>query len=293
MKKLINDNKPNHFLLFKPKKLHRKPFIISSPHSGEYLNKYLYNKVNIEKEAYLSMNDMYINDISIFMKDIGATILQSNVSRIMIDLNRAVNEIDPSYINNPPRELEFNLSDKVKAGIGLIPTRNSRGKEIYKSKLSWEDIEYKIKNYYLPWHEMLREEIDSLYKKFGTVFILDLHSMPSEFGYNNVTDFIIGNDFDNSSTKLSRKILSGIIKSYGYEVSSNNPYSGGYITKNYCSKYKNIQCIQLEVKRDLYMNERNFKKKGNFKTFSLDLKNIINKFSNEINCDKKTALAAE
>ncbi len=293
MNKLINDNKSHHFLLFKPRKSLQKSFIVTSAHSGDYLTKYLYDKVNKDKKAYLSMNDMFINDISILMKDIGVTILQSDISRIVIDLNRSVDEIDPFYISNPPR-IKFNLSDKAKAGIGLIPTRNTNGKAIYESKLLWDDVEYRIENYYLPWHGKLRKEINSLHKEFGKVFVLDLHSMPSELGYkNDVKDFVIGNYFDRSSSKLSKKILSEIIESYGYKCSFNEPYSGGYITKNYFNKYKNIQCIQLEIRRDLYMNEENLEKKENFESFSSDLKNIVRKFSNAIEYSKEITHAAE
>tara|TARA_B100001113_G_C21050972_1_gene596734 strand:- start:259 stop:1143 length:885 start_codon:yes stop_codon:yes gene_type:complete len=294
MIKLINHNKHNHFSLIKPKKTERIPFIISSPHSGEMLTKYLYDKAVVNKKAYLSMKDMYINDISSLMKDTGVTILQSNISRIVIDLNRDINEIDPYYISNPPKNIKFNISDKVKSGIGLIFTKNTAGKEIYDKKVTWKDIEHKINNYYLPWHNILRKEIDKLYKEFGRVFILDLHSMPSESGYtNNISEIVIGNDFNKSCSKLSVKILSNIINSSGYKVSINDPYSGGHITKKYHSREKNIQCIQLEIRRDLYMNEENFEKKLKFQSFALNLKNIIKEFINEINSREEKKLAAE
>ena len=77
-----------------------------------------------------------------------------------------------------------------------------------------------------------------------------MHSIyASETIYNNqLADFVIGNNFGKSSWMI-QKILSSVIKSYGYSVAINDPYPGGYITKNYSSIDKNIQCIQLEIKK--------------------------------------------
>ena len=121
-----------------------------------------------------------------------------------------------------------------------------------------------------------------------------MHSMPSETIYSNkLADFVIGNNFGKSSSEASIKILSNLIKSYGYSVSIKYPYSGGFITKNYSSIDKNIQCIQLEIKKSLYMNEKDFYKNENFEKFSMNLKQIIYKFFNEFDQKMNINLAAE
>jgi len=121
-----------------------------------------------------------------------------------------------------------------------------------------------------------------------------MHSMPSDTIYNNkLADFVIGNNFGNSSSALSKNILSRLIKSNGYTVSINDPYPGGYITKNYSSIDKNIQCIQLEIKKSLYMNEKNFTKNQNFDDFSLMLKQIISNFFYELDQRGNLEYAAE
>ena len=84
-----------------------------------------------------------------------------------------------------------------------------------------------------------------------------------------------------------------MIKSYGYSVSINNPYPGGYITKNYSSIDKNIQCIQLEIKKSLYMNEKDFNKNDNFVEFSTNLEQILCNFFDEFDQKIDINLAAE
>ena len=293
MTNLIND-KANFFTHLKCNKELDKPLIISSPHSGILLDSDLLDKRNKDIHSFDSMQDMYVNELSNGLEKFGFTVLQSNISRIVIDLNRNINEINPKVIKNLPPNIEVNLSDKVRAGIGLIAMKDASGKNIYDKKLDWLEVKSRIDNYYIPWHKALKNEISMFLNKFKRALIIDMHSMPSEKIYNNkLADFVIGNNFGNSSSELSIKILSSLIKSYGYSVSINNPYPGGYITKNYSSIDKNIQCIQLEIKKSLYMNEKDFNKNENFEQFSKNLKQIIYKFFNEFDKKIDINLAAE
>ena len=293
MNNLIN-NKSNFFKYLRSKKALDKPLIISSPHSGVLLDDNLLAKRNSDTYSFDSMQDMYVNELSYGLNEFGFTVLQSNISRIVIDLNRDINEINPKMIKNLPSDIEINFSDKVKGGIGLIAMKDASGNNIYDKKIDWLEVKSRIDNYYLPWHKALKNEINILLDKFKRVLIIDMHSMPSETIYSNkLADFVIGNNFGKSSSEASIKILSNLIKSYGYSVSINNPYSGGFITKNYSSIDKNIQCIQLEIKKSLYMNEKDFNKNENFEQFSKNLKQIIYKFFNEFDKKIDINLAAE
>tara|TARA_B100001778_G_C18500041_1_gene589233 strand:- start:112 stop:996 length:885 start_codon:yes stop_codon:yes gene_type:complete len=294
MSKIINDNKDDYFLLLKPKSKIKKPLIITSPHAGLSLNHYLLKERDSDNAQLDSMQDMHINDLCKGMEESGFTVLQSNISRLVIDLNRDIKEIDPRKVNGAPISINYNLSDKVRGGIGLIPDINSSGKKIYKEKLLWSEVKYRINNYYLPWHSILKTELDDIKKEFGRVFILDLHSMPAETFYGNkLADFVIGNNFDKSSSSYSKIVLSEIIKSYGYSVSHNDPYSGGYITKTYSSLGNSIQCMQIEIKKSLYMDEKNFMVKDNFDDFADNLKNIIRDFFVEFDSKNIKKFAAE
>lgn len=293
MTNLIND-KANFFTFLESNKEFEKPLIISSPHSGTLIDKNLSAKRNNDIYSFDSMQDMYVNEFSSGLDKCGFTVLQSNISRVVIDLNRNINEIDSKIIKNLPSDIEINLSDKVRAGIGLITTKDASGNKIYDEKLDWMEVRDRINNYYLPWHNALKIAVKNLSTKFKRVLIIDMHSMPSETIYNNqLADFVIGNNFGKSSSDTAQKILSRVIESYGHSVSINDPYPGGYITKNYSSTDENIHCIQLEIKKSLYMNEKNFTKNDNFDEFSLNLKKIISKFFNEFDQKIDIDYAAE
>ena len=293
MNNLISD-KAKFFTFLESNKEFEKPLIISSPHSGTLIDKNLSAKRNNDIYSFDSMQDMYVNEFSSGLDKCGFTVLQSNISRVVIDLNRNINEIDSKIIKNLPSDIEINLSDKVRAGIGLITTKDASGNKIYDEKLDWMEVRDRINNYYLPWHNALKIAVKNLSTKFKRVLIIDMHSMPSETIYNNqLADFVIGNNFGKSSSDTAQKILSRVIESYGHSVSINDPYPGGYITKNYSSTDENIQCIQLEIKKSLYMNEKNFTKNDYFDEFSLNLKQIISKFFNEFDQKIDIDYAAE
>ena len=293
MNNLISD-KAKFFTFLESNKEFEKPLIISSPHSGTLIDKNLSAKRNNDIYSFDSMQDMYVNEFSSGLDKCGFTVLQSNISRVVIDLNRNINEIDSKIIKNLPSDIEINLSDKVRAGIGLITTKDASGNKIYDEKLDWMEVRDRINNYYLPWHNALKIAVKNLSTKFKRVLIIDMHSMPSETIYNNqLADFVIGNNFGKSSSDTAQKILSRVIESYGHSVSINDPYPGGYITKNYSSTDENIHCIQLEIKKSLYMNEKNFTKNDHFDEFSLNLKQMISKFFNEFDQKIDIDYAAE
>ena len=58
---------------------------------------------------------------------------------------------------------------------------------------------------------------------------------------------------------VSSNILQKIFESYGYKVSINNPFEGGFITKYYGRPVNRINVIQIEVNKKLYLLEENFK----------------------------------
>tara|TARA_B100001540_G_C15754960_1_gene618917 strand:+ start:99 stop:983 length:885 start_codon:yes stop_codon:yes gene_type:complete len=294
MNTLINANESNYFSLLKPRKSIQKPFIITSSHSGTLFPHSFNPCKEINAKVYMSMQDMFVNDLSLNMNELGITVLQSNISRLVIDLNRNITEIDPKEIINVPKGFDFDVSSKTRSGIGLVPTNDSLGNKIYNSKISWGEVEKRIKKFYSPWHHILKKEIDKLYTKFGYVFVIDLHSMPSkDINGKDLENFVIGNNFDKTSTSSSRIKLSRFIKEKGYSFSFNYPYTGGFICNKYSLLEKNIECIQIEISKKLYMSEEKIEKNENFYNFKDDLNYIIDSFKRDFEAKRSHNLAAE
>jgi len=294
MNKSKNNNSLDYFKLLKPENNKKKPIIVSSPHSGTYIPSKLSKNKSITSNDNMNIQDMFVNDLSYNFNKYGITVLQTIISRLVIDLNRNINEIDPNIIINLPSNVNFEISEKTRAGIGLILTKDINGKEIYPNGIEWREIKNRINLFYDPWHKILRNEIEEISKQFGCAFLIDLHSMPSEQVYGiKLPDFVIGNVFNTSSDKIVSEELKNLINKNGYSCSFNKPYSGGFITKNYSQLNKNVQCIQLEINKKLYMDEMNIKKNINFLEFSENMNKIIKEFSEFIVYRSNNSIAAE
>ena len=52
------------------------------------------------------------------------------------------------------------------------------------------------------------------------------------------------------------------MRGFGYVVSRNKPYAGGFITEHYGNPAAGLHAIQLEINRALYMDERRYQRVG-------------------------------
>jgi N-formylglutamate deformylase len=57
-----------------------------------------------------------------------------------------------------------------------------------------------------------------------------------------------------------------LLSEQGYSVRRNDPYAGGYITRHYGRPREGVQALQIEVARDLYMDERRIERLSGFST---------------------------
>ena len=120
-------------------------------------------------------------------------------------------------------------------------------------------------------------------KRHNNILVLDFHSMPSKFLNNNV-DIIIGNNFDLSSNNIFTSKLINHLDYLNYSSCINDPYSGGYITKNYGKPMEGVNVLQIEINRSLYMNEDTLEIKVNkFNDLSNNINYIIKSLVQEIN----------
>ena len=69
--------------------------------------------------------------------------------------------------------------------------------------------------------------------------------------------------------------LAGQFWNKNYNVEFNCPYSGAFITFNYCQPKRNIHTLQLEINRALYANEENLLKNDNFAAVADDVSEAV------------------
>lgn len=229
---ILNSN-TNKIQLFNENK-HLYPFIISIPHSGTLISETMYN--NLIKNVILANMDWYLPQLYDFLSDMGFTVIINNVSRYMIDTNRS---------------LEDKTSDSL-YNKNLIYTKTTFNKNMYKSTLSQEEIQYRINNYYIPYHKEIEKLLKEKLKYFNKVYLIDLHS----FGKDIDANIVLGNRSGQTLNKEPTMSIKNALEKLDFIVSLNNPYSGGYITRKYANN--KVETLQLELSYKKYIDDRIF-----------------------------------
>ena len=122
-----------------------------------------------------------------------------------------------------------------------------------------DDALARIEALYKPYHRALRRLINKAHQAFGTVILVDCHSMPS-IGVSRDEprrpDVVIGDRYGTSCAPAVRDMVEETMSALGYSVGRNKPYAGGFITEHYGNPASGLHTIQLELNRAIYMDER-------------------------------------
>ena len=251
---------------------------LNSSHSGRNYSDFTQYFSHLSINELRKSEDTYI-DLLFDNKQLNINWLTANFPRIFVDLNRSPLELDPSMWNGNFNASRFNKSQKVLSGIGVIPKVCFSGKKIYDNLLLFKEARRRLLNYYFPYHRKFRILINHIKKYHNKVIILDCHSMSSEI-VSESTDIVLSNNMNKSANPVITNILQKLFESYGYKVTINNPFEGGFITKYYGRPANHVNVIQIEVNKKLYLFEEDFKIKR--KDFN-KLKNCFSDIINYIN----------
>ena len=223
------------------------PFILSIPHSGTKFptkKQFLFDKNQIKK---LDDTDWFLEYLYDFAATLGVTTIKANYHRWLIDLNR-----------DPENKALYNDGRII---TSICPETNFLGENIYIDgyQPSSVEISKRIKNYFLPYHNKIDDLIAGFLKTHKKVFFWDAHSIsrfvptihPSPF-----PDLIIGDNNGLSCENKFTKICQKILGNSNFDLNYNKPFRGGYLTRSKGNPNKKINAIQLEMSKDLYMNEK-------------------------------------
>lgn len=259
------------------------PIVLSSPHAGSFFpEEFLQNSALSEKELK-SSEDCFVTELVKPASDEGIPLISMNVARSFVDVNRDKIELDNSMFYNAPTSNDAN-SRRCRVGLGVLHRVIYPNKNIYDGLLNYDEAMERIQKVYDVYHKRLTQLVENCVRKFGVCYIVDCHSMPSIIcNIMNETkplDFCICNLFDESCPPDVSRFLREKLENCGYKTEYNRPYSGAYITFNYCQPRRKIYTLQLEVNRQLYMNERTYKKNKHFQELNSNLSKILIELGN-------------
>jgi N-formylglutamate deformylase len=254
------------------------PVVFDSPHSGT-----LYPK-DFDPTCPISTlrqaEDTYVDELFGAAPGVGAPLLAALFPRSYIDVNRALDDIDPELLSDPWPE-PLRPTEKSRMGMGLIRRTCKPGVPMYARRLTATAVARRINTYYRPYHDELTALLDRAYRRFGAVWHLNLHSMPSvgsgaaaDHSWERA-DFVLGDRDGSTCAPDFTRVVSDTLTRMGYSVKLNDPYKGVELVRRYGHPRQGRHSLQLEVNRRLYMNENTLAKSANFDRLKAQMTQLI------------------
>jgi N-formylglutamate amidohydrolase len=239
------------------------PIVVSSPHSGRIYPPSLLADVGVGMAELRRLEDGCVDRLFASAPRLGAPLLHARFARAYVDPNREAYEIEADLIRPPlPAHVKVG-SLKAKAGLGVIPSRIN-GRRIYRRRLDYAEAERRIEIAYQPYHRMLQRLLDRPHAEFGTVLLLDVHSMPSRTadgcrGDEPAVDVALGDRYGRACASVLVERAATLLRGAGLRVGRNRPYAGGQITARYGRPDIGAHALQIEIRRDLFLEEASLK----------------------------------
>ena len=255
------------------------PLVLSIPHSGTYFPPEFVKEMSCSVEVMRHNEDLLVDALLQKAIDFGIPTIKMLVNRVFIDLNRDRLELDPSMFYNYPQDKDIMFDRHCRVGLGVVHRINYLRQPLYKSLLDYHEVEKRLKNVYDVYHAQLQKIVARCVKKFGFCLLLDCHSMPSKIcsiiDDRSGIDICLGNLFSQSCPQEMSDFFAGQFWSKNYNVEFNCPYSGAYITFNYCQPKRKIHTLQLEINRALYADEDKLLPNENFAAVADDVSEAV------------------
>ena len=257
--------------------------VFASPHSGRDYPESLMAKTTLDKRTIRSSEDAHVDELFNYAAEFGSPLLAARTPRAYVDFNRSPNELDPALIEGVPDPV---WNSKISWGLGVIPRVVANGQSIYSERLPVSEALMRLEKCWIPYHEKLEFLLNRAHRVFGESILIDCHSMPREAMEGVVSgnggirpEVVLG---DRYGTSAHEKIVDGVEAAFvgaGLEVVRNKPFAGAYIAQRYGHPASGRHAVQIEIDRSLYMDERQFRKNGNFDAFRALIKGVTAKIA--------------
>ena len=257
------------FSIFSPDEL-TSSVVFASPHSGsDYDSAFLQASV-LDAQQIRSSEDAFVDQLFADVPRFGAPLLTAIKPRAFLDLNRAVEELDPALIEGVARRGQ---NPRVASGLGVIPRVVANARAIYRGKLQQDEAQQRIQQYWHPYHGALQGLMRQAQGQFGHSILIDCHSMPHEavttlpMPASALPEVVLGDRFGASAAPEVMEQVEAAFVQAGLRVARNAPFAGAYIARTYGRPSRGQHAVQVEIDRSLYMDEARVCPNENFADF--------------------------
>jgi N-formylglutamate deformylase len=217
------------------------PILVSIPHASSRVPEEVADMVALAPGELLGYTDLFTDRIFAIP---GVHTVQAQVSRVIVDVNRAPDDISKEY------EL---------AAEGVTVHTTWDGKSVYRREPPQELVDRLIRTYHDPFHA----QIDELIPRVR--FLIDCHSylpvgpkLKADSGIER-PDVNLGNVNFSTCSREHTVFFRDFFQERGYTVQINFPYAGKYILGHHCHRRRMppflVPGIQIELNQGLYLRK--------------------------------------
>lgn len=248
------------------------PVLIAVPHAGRVYPAEINAQMRDPGHSQLRLEDRLIDTVGVeIARATGTGLLVAHAPRAMIDLNRAADDIDWGMVTKPKGFNKDTLVDTLigagrpvgsgnarsRSGLGLVPRRLPGFGEIWRSKITVDEMTRRVEQIHRPYHDFLARELVRIRDAWGAALLIDLHSMPPlrrREGEGQAAKIVLGDRFGVSCDSTIANHAFRYLEHHGCVTAHNRPYSGGYVLDRHANPARGIHAIQVEVCRSTYLD---------------------------------------
>lgn len=252
----------------------------------------------LDRHALRQSEDSYVDLLFDAAPAHGAPLLRALFPRAWVDVNRSRDELDQRMFADPLPASADTRSNRVRAGLGVIPRIVADGQDIYNRKLKFFEARRRLADCYDPYHLALGRLIADARSRFGCAVVIDCHSMPSAGGApfrdgERAIDIVLGDRFGASCAPGVLALVEQALASSGYLVSRNAPYAGGHVASAYGRPTEGVHVLQIEINRGLYLDEKRIARTDGFDRLRRNLQKLVAELARISSAAIRPAQAAE
>lgn len=221
-----------------------EPLLVSFPHTGTTIPPEIEGRC-VSPWLARKDADWWIDELYAFVREMGATVVHTAISRTVIDVNRA-----PSGVSLYPGQ---NTTE-------LVPTTTFDGEPLWQRGRAPDaaEIESRKALYFEPYHAALALQIARLRARHAAVVLYDCHSIRSVIPRLFPGELPVMNIGTNEGAACDLELaepIAAIASASRFSAVVDGRFKGGFITRSFGNPAQGVHAVQMELACRGYMRE--------------------------------------
>ncbi len=241
------------FELHEPSPDRETPVLVEVPHSGLTVPAEILAQIDVPASSLARDADLYVDELYADAPLEGATLICGSLSRYVVDLNRAEDDVDSDSVEGAPAG--------ARAPRGVIWRLSGEGGRVFTAPVARAELERRLAAFHRPYHAEIRSILARKLSRFGVAVVLAGHSMPSHARWASGevgparADVVPGTRGRTTAGPRFIDAVEGHARAAGWSVRHDEPYRGGFTTSHYGRPDLRTHAVQVELARRQYMDE--------------------------------------